>query len=168
ALAPGQAAIVLAQIAVPAGTMSGTVGQVGVTAVSQANAAIQAEVLDEIIVTQVRELAVSAGYTQIAQTGSTITYTHLITNLGNYTDTFAVIVNGSPGWKISYPPTVTIAGGSSMPIAFVLQIPANTCEQKHTMTITIAIPDLPGMQAVAVNVTTINASCVYLPAVLNP
>ncbi|MEZ4646086.1 MAG: hypothetical protein R3E31_25765 [Chloroflexota bacterium] len=30
ALAPGQAAIVLAQIAIPAGTMSGTVGQVGV------------------------------------------------------------------------------------------------------------------------------------------
>src|SRR3990172_6380523 len=40
--------------------------------------------------------------------GQTITYTHMLTNLGNYTDTIALTAQGNHGWSIAVTPVTSL------------------------------------------------------------
>ena len=59
----------------------------------------------------------SPGYSQYAQPGSTITYTHILTNTGNVSDTFTLDVASAKNWPVALFNETSLTGTTRLPIA---------------------------------------------------
>ncbi|MBE9508607.1 MAG: hypothetical protein IMY86_11215, partial [Chloroflexi bacterium] len=74
-------------------------------------------------------VGLSPGYSQEAEPGTVVTYTHILTNTGTVTDTFRLGATNSRGW------TVTLGGGDG---------PTSTLEVSggatDTFTVSVAVP----------------------------
>ncbi len=98
-LSSGQTATVIVHVTIPAATLSGTVDTAVVTATSGADSYLTASVADTTTVTFGPQAAFAPDHTTTNATVNTAyTYTHHLTNTGNYTDTFDLAFDSSAGW----------------------------------------------------------------------
>ncbi|HHN94480.1 MAG TPA: hypothetical protein ENK17_06905, partial [Anaerolineae bacterium] len=98
-LGGGQTATVVVHVTIPAGVLSGTVNTALITATSAADSYLTASVADTTTVAFGPQAAFAPDHTTTNATVSTIyTYTHHLTNTGNYTDTFNLAFHSSQGW----------------------------------------------------------------------
>ena len=75
-----------------------------------------------------------------ASPGQTITYTHILTNTGSYTDTFEITSSSSQGWASVQPNApITLSAGATTTIRAIVTIPANAAfnvEERTVITVT--------------------------------
>lgn len=95
---PGSSLPFTVTVQVPAGTLSGTVHQVVVEA-NAYNPDASDRLTDTTTVLPTYALALAPDNAQTASAGSTVTYTHVLTNLGNLSDDFTLAV--ASGWSAS-------------------------------------------------------------------
>ncbi len=105
-------------LTVPSDVISGTVDVLTLTASSDADASVWAAVTDTTTVTQ----RIGMAFTPTEQRGSTwpnqpIVYTHVLTNTGNYTDTFDITYTSThPEWVTVTPSVATLGINQSVEV----------------------------------------------------
>ncbi len=90
--------------------------------------------------------------------GQTIEFTHVLTNYGNYTDTFAVALQSSQGWPVSAAPAISMTLGvsTSSPITINVTVPSSAISGTvDTTTVTVTSHISSSVQAAVVNTTTV-------------
>lgn len=95
-MAPGEGLQVTVVITVPAGALPQQVGVTIVTATSTFNTSVHDTVVDTLTVAQVPGIQFTPTYSNALLPGEAITYTHTLTNTGDYSDTFAVELENDP------------------------------------------------------------------------
>ncbi|MBK9049926.1 MAG: right-handed parallel beta-helix repeat-containing protein [Chloroflexi bacterium] len=128
-LLPGESLQVMVVITVPAGALPQQVGVTVITATSAINTNVKDTVVDTITVAQIPGIAFTPTYSNSLLPGEAITYTHLLTNTGDYTDTITVeLVNDPFGWAELLPDDpfdVVLASGQITPVVVVVTVPPN-------------------------------------------
>lgn len=113
------------------------------------------------VYTSIGSLGLTLSPDQQAQgeSGAVVSYTHALTNTGNYTRTYALSHTSSKVWQISYPQEVTVAPGESLPIIIDVSIPqwVNTGTQEIT-TITVWPKYFPEFAISVDDITTVGGS----------
>ncbi|HKZ83253.1 MAG TPA: DNRLRE domain-containing protein [Anaerolineae bacterium] len=117
----------------------------------------------------------SPGYSQDAAPGSVVTYTHVLTNTGTTTDTFALDATSSQGWPASL---LSVTGTLNLPLqlnaglttTFLISLSVPTVAVSGTVDtaiITATSQTSPTISAVAMDTTTVKNVTwyVYLPLV---
>jgi uncharacterized membrane protein len=139
-LPPGAPAVaLLVQITPDADALAG-VYRVTVRATANDANAATTSVVDTITVRQKADLLLAPNYDTEGDPGTVVTYTHTLTNAGNFTDTISLSLSGTQPWALNVlPKTVSLA-------------PKTTTR----VTVTVSVP--PGIVAGLVNTTTITAS----------
>ena len=66
------------------------------------------------------------GQMQSAVAGTSATFTHTLTNMGNVPDTFTLSTNSAQGWVVSSSPNPTLNAGASTQVTITVTIPAGT------------------------------------------
>jgi len=90
--------------------------------------------------------------------GQMLEFTHVLTNSGNYTDTFTLMFQSSQGWPVSVAPaiSVTLGIGASSPITVNVTIPSSAISGTvDTTVVTVTSHLSSSVQAAAVNMTTV-------------
>jgi len=123
-LAAGGTQQVVATVSAPDGAAVGVVESTVITAASQAAPSIFDTVTDTTTVTQVAGVQLAPDRVGNAAPGAVITYTHTLTNSGNYTDTFTLGYSSSQGWALVVPPSVTLAAGGTQQVVVTVSVPA--------------------------------------------
>jgi len=98
-LGAGLTDTIVVSLTVPVDAPDGIIDHTVVTATSQVSSTIRAVITDTTIVRQVVYVELSPGYSQVAKPGAIVTYSHVITNTGITTDTFALEVTSSEAWS---------------------------------------------------------------------
>ncbi len=125
-LGAGEIAAVRVSVTVPAGVISGTLVDVAVvTATSQTDPGISAAAADTTTAAFAPAMSFAPdGLTTGATEGTTYPYTHTLTNLGNYTDTFVLTYTSSLGWGSLITPGPFILGiGESVLVQVQATVP---------------------------------------------
>jgi hypothetical protein len=167
----GQKATISVSVTVPVGTISGTVGTTTITATSQADSGVGAAVIGATTVGHVPGVALEPGSTGIVYPGSAITYTHILTNTGNYTDAVVLQAVSSQGWSAQVVGRPHSVGTGSAAVLYVrLTIPSGVISGTVNHTVVTATS---GFDAAVSSVVTNTATVadplpvkVYLPLVL--
>jgi uncharacterized membrane protein len=139
-LSPWQTATVVISLTVPPGS-GGLVDVTTITATLQGYPAVYAVVTDTTTVTQTVGVELEPDHADTTDSGTTITYTHTLTNTGDGPDVFDLTLSSSQGWPVSLLAPVT-------PVAL-------TAGQTETVVISLTVP--PGSFGL-VDVTTITAT----------
>ena len=116
----------------------------------------------------------SPGYSQTAEPGIIVTYTHVITNNGTTTDTFTVETASSEGWPVEllggdYPTGVALLPlrlGAGLTNTFVVSLTTPDTAARGTIeytvvTATSSISDT--VQDVLIDTTVVKGDTIYLP-----
>ena len=149
---PGSSLPFTVTVQVPAGTLSGTVHQVVVEA-NAYNPDASDRLTDTTTVLPTYALALAPDNAQTASAGSTVTYTHVLTNLGNLSDDFTLAV--ASGWSASVTPqAVSLPPLGTQQVTVVIQVPPDAGGQTDVAQVT-ATSLGSGLQATATNTTTV-------------
>ncbi len=71
-------------------------------------------------------VALTGGQNASPKPGQTVTYTHIVTNTGSYTDTFSIASSSSRGWASVQPNTpITLGPGATATVKVIVTVPAN-------------------------------------------
>jgi uncharacterized membrane protein len=157
-LPPAGQQAVWVTVTVPADALSGTVDTTIITATSQADPDISAHATDTTIVNHAPGVALAPDRSGSADPGTFITYTHTLTNAGNYTDTFMLTHTSSQGWAQVSPtlPTILPPGGQQA-VWVTVTVPADAAGGAVDATvITAASQAEPDVFAHATDTTTVN------------
>jgi uncharacterized membrane protein len=118
----------------------------------------RASATDTVEVASLAGLLFAPNHSGSADPGMPITYTHMLTNTGNGTDTFTITLLTSPGWSATVVPTTTTVPRDSIQLVTVtVTAPFGVIADSAgivTATATSAIAPYP--QASVTDVTTIN------------
>jgi len=122
------------------------------TATSQFDPAKLDTVTDIAIVNQNAGVALSPGYTQSAQPGW-VTYTHILTNTGNYTDSFRLAFSG---WEVVFSGDVNSVGpGMTRTVYARVRVPYEECGTVGTSIITATSVFSPSVSDARLDATTV-------------
>ena len=93
--------------------------------------------------------------------GTQITYDHVVTNTGNYTDTFTISASSSRGWSLEIPSNpVEVGPGQSAGIQVKVTIPSNAVWGVEDRTVVTATSGInTDLSDSAVDTTTVNLRC---------
>ncbi len=143
-------------VTIPAGTAAGTIHQVEIEAVSQADAAVRDVLTDTTTVLPAYGLQLlPAAQTQSVADGVTAVYTHTLTNLGNISDTITLSLTESANWGATVVPlTITLEPVASATVTVTVPTPPDSGGQVHVAEVT-AVSSAPSVQVTAVDTTTI-------------
>jgi hypothetical protein len=156
ALPAGGSSAVVVSVTVPAGTLSGAVDTVVVTATSQLSATSRASVSDTTTVGQVPGVALAPDRSGTADPATPITYTHALTNTGNGPDTFTLLGVSSQGWTVALSPASTpLAAGGSRTVVVSVTVPSAISGTVDTTTITATSQSDAAVRASVAGVTTV-------------
>lgn len=126
-LNPGQSIQVQVVITVPLGASPQQVGITIITATSALNSSVKDTVVDTLTVAQIPGIQFTPTYSNALLPGEAITYTHTLTNTGDYTDTYTVELESDPfGWAELLPDDpfdVILASGQVTPVVVVVSVP---------------------------------------------
>jgi uncharacterized membrane protein len=127
-----------------------------VTATTLAGTGPAAHATDTTDVTYSPGVGLSPGLSAIVPSGSSVIYTHYLTNTGNGPDTFAVTLHSSQGWGslLDLGPFPLAAGGSTQVRAQVT-VPTDTLPFEEDVTVITATAALGGVSARAADTTTV-------------
>ncbi|MCK4450792.1 MAG: hypothetical protein KAX26_09395, partial [Anaerolineae bacterium] len=156
-LPPGSEVPVTGTVSVPAGVLSGAIDTLVITATSQFTTTIFDTATDETTVPYAPGAVIAPNRSGQADPGGTITYTHVLTNTGNYTETFDLTTHSEFGYAEVSPATV-VGLGPGMAytgVQVVVRIPAHAAAGETEQTQVIAT--FAGQQKVAVDSTTVNS-----------
>jgi uncharacterized membrane protein len=144
-------------VTVPSGASAGTVDETTLTAVSQFDAGVSTSVMDTTTVNQVAEVSISPNRQDTANPGETITYEHLLTNLGNGTDTFTLSAFSLQGWTVSHSPNQTLASGASATVYLTVTVPADAQAGVVDEATLSAVSQFDsGISGAVIDITTVN------------
>lgn len=151
--------------------LSGTIETTVVTVAARSNPAAYGRVTDTTTVNLVAGVALSSAPGQTLYPGETVTYTHVLTNLGNYTDTFDLNQTSSSGWIAQLlPRRLTLGYDGAGTFRVRVQAPANAVSGTvgHTTIFAFSRID-PNAQASVLDRTTVigdESLKIYLPVIL--
>ncbi len=163
-LNPGQRADVRVRVDVPSGA-GGLTDVTVITATSQAGAlaALSDVVTDTTFAGQTYGAAFLPSYQQDILPGTTLTYTHRLTNTGNGTDTFSLAFTTSAGWATlldSGP--FTLPAGLDTQVRVRVEVPAGAGGMEDVATV-VATSQLSPTVSVRVTDTT---TALYVPGTM--
>ncbi len=169
-LARGASTTVYVTVTAAANAISGTVDTTTVTAASQADSSVKATASNTTTVKRVVGVQLAPNHSGQAKPGETITYTHILTNTGNYTDTFSIASSSSRGWA-SVQPTglITLSAGAITTVKVTVTVPANALSgTTETTTVTATSQADNSVKATVTDVTqaVTPKKRVYLPLVV--
>jgi len=158
-LPPGSVASVTATVEVPSTALSNTVSATTITATSSITDAVYATVVDTVTVPYKPGAAWSSIAPRWADPGETVVYTHILTNTGNYTETFDLSLHSS---ELVYAQRSPVAvgplgpGESASDIRVTVYVLPSAASGEQDRTYIIA--DFRGVdeQVVVVDLTSIN------------
>ena len=126
-LAHGVTDTVIAYVTIPADAISGTVDTAIFTATSSADPYLHRQVVDTTTVGFAPQAAFAPDHTTTnATVNTTYTYTHYLTNTGNYTDTFNLVFHSSQGWgSLLDSGPITLGAGLTATVRVRVAVPAD-------------------------------------------
>ncbi len=150
--------------------LSGTVETTVITVTAQSNPDAFGRVTDTTTVNLVAGVALSSVPGQSLYPGEMVTYTHVLTNLSNYSDTFDLNQSSSSGWTAYLPPRLVMGYGETRSFNVRVRAPAGAVSGTvgHTTVFAFSRID-PSAQASVLDRTTVIGDAtfdVYLPIVL--
>jgi serine protease AprX len=105
--------------------------------------------------------------------GKTVTYTHMLTNTSNITDTFDLTYTSSAGWTATVIPEVTLGPGEFVPVIVVLTVPEDALPNTvDVLTVTATSRMNPDITDFVTDTTTVISITqpptfeIYLPIVV--
>jgi uncharacterized repeat protein (TIGR02543 family) len=159
-LTAGDSITINLTVAIPPGTISGTVDVTSVTAVSQGDVNITGTATNETTVKAVFGLDLTPDNVGQGDPGQTLVYTHTLTNLTNITDTFSLQASSSAGFGTLLDPDtpVILAPEAITIITLAVTIPAGTAANTVDVTsVTATSQTDSSVSDTAVNTTIVNA-----------
>jgi predicted outer membrane repeat protein len=124
-LAAGASAAVQVQVSVPADADAGLENEITVQATSQADATKIAIANIKTTVALVPLVSIEPDRAASVPAGTTATYQHAVTNLGNGTETFLLSTASSQGWTATVSPAaVTLLKSASVTVTVQVAVPA--------------------------------------------
>jgi uncharacterized membrane protein len=96
--------------------------------------------------------------------GTTITYTHNLTNTGNAADSFDLVIVSARGWAVGVnPPTISnLPAGASQPVLVTVTVPATGPDSAigvvDTAIVTATSVNSPTLQGTVVDTTTVGSA----------
>ncbi|MFQ5614911.1 MAG: right-handed parallel beta-helix repeat-containing protein, partial [Anaerolineales bacterium] len=120
---------VLAEVAIPAAAISGTVDTTEITATSSLAPSVSGVVTDTTTVALKHDVSLKPAYTGFADSNPSGVvpeyYLHTLTTEGNYTDTFNLIGVSGQGWGVGINPSiVTLGAGEKITVSVAVTVPA--------------------------------------------
>ncbi len=162
-MGPGMTATILVSISVPTDVVSDTMDSTVITATSQSANDIYATVIDHTTVNSAPSVALAPDRARNADPGHIITYTHVLTNTSNGSDTFDLDVSSSQGWPVTleglYPSGTAHLPwrmGPGMTSTFLVTVTVPTDAISDTMDVTIVTATSQAEPSVYAAVTTVN------------
>jgi parallel beta-helix repeat protein len=157
-LAPGAPAVALLVQITPAANALAGVYRVTVRATAQDANQATTSVVDTITVRQRAELLLEPNHDTLENPGTVVTYTHTLTNAGNFTDTISLSISGTRPWAVNVlPKSIALAPQTTAKVTVTVSVPPGiVAGLANTATITAA-SSLPGVTAQATDITTVAA-----------
>lgn len=121
----GEVDTITVQVTVPPTAISGTQLATLVTVTSGVDPDVMATNTNTMTVNQVTGLALSDAYTGQALPGSSLAFTHLLTNTGNFTESVIITAVSVSGWPLVVPDTAVVGPYAHAVIPFTVTIPVN-------------------------------------------
>lgn len=131
-LSGGQTGTVVLILSVPLNQPSGSYTAT-LTATSHTSPTASASVADIVVVNPIERARLSSGGTITTPPGSTVTFTHIVTNVGQLTDTFELTVTPPTGWEFAFICNDCATGTSYLPLTL-------GSLQTSTLVITLEVP----------------------------
>lgn len=101
-----------------------------------------------------------------ANPDSVVTYTHVLTNTGNYTDTIDLTHHSSQGWPVEYDTPISIGYGQTAALVVSITVPADVISGTVDTTIVTATSQTDSNVWASVTDTTIvEGWSIYLPLI---
>ncbi len=165
-LGPAASTVLTVRVTVaPSGALSGTLNATIITATSQADTATHATVTDTTTVEQAAAVLLEPDYLAPdaagrATTGQSEVYTHILTNTGNYTDTFNLTFHSSVGLNVTLSQSIlTLPMGGTATVVVTVTVPGSlTAFHLDTTVITATSTTVPSQFDTATDQTFVNRS----------
>ena len=129
-----------------------------------------ASVAGALVASQQSGVVIEPDYLQYAHPGDRLTFTHWLTNLGSYTETFFIQVLPSLSWPVS--PTEThlsnVGVGEMRPITVMITVPHESLVYIENEVIVSATSTTSSAADSAVDVVMVSPWRVFLPTVTKP
>lgn len=155
----GQTADVVVTITVPGGATPSQVDTTIITATSQTDPNSYDTATDTTRVTQNHGLTFVPDHVRTVDAGSTVVYTHTLTNTGDGADDFEITADNNIGWQVDITPTaITLNPAESAVVTATLQVPLFSEGMTNTMWLTATSVISPAFSATVVNTTIISGT----------
>lgn len=165
----GESAEVLVEVVVPPDAVLDAPNFTTVTARSRSNPNVLDTAVDETRIRQIHSLILVPDQTGVADPGTTIVYTHWLTNTGNGTDEFVITAVTENGWPTTPPPgTFTLSPGAGTELTVALEVPIGAAGRTEIMTVTAASVISPTATAQAIDTTNVSGTPGTLGVLIDP
>jgi uncharacterized membrane protein len=168
-LAAEASAAVQLTVTVPAEALAGATDALVLTATSAGDPAVSASTVITTTAAAVYGVELStANLTQAGTPGSVITYTLTISNRGNISDTFALVLSDSQ-WLATAPDSLSLEAGAAAAVVVSVTIPTTASNgQSDSVTVTVTSLAAPAATAAVTLQTTavVEKRLLYLPLIL--
>jgi hypothetical protein len=168
-LAAEASAAVQLTVTVPAEALAGATDALVLTATSAGDPAVSASTAITTTAAAVYGVELStANLAQAGTPGSVISYTLTISNSGNISDTFALVLSDSQ-WLITAPDSLSLEAGAAAVVVVSVTIPATASNgQSDGVTVTVTSLAAPAATAAVTLQTTavVDHHLLYLPLVI--
>ena len=145
-LGPGASDVITFNLTVPTLT-GGLVDTTVVTATAQSLSAIFDTAVNTTTISQTHDLSIALVESgPITPTSTVITYTYIITNLGNGPEPILITGTSTQGWPITSPPNVSVPPGGSLPVVVTVTVPASSGGVTNVLTLTFTSANSPTVQ----------------------
>lgn len=136
-LGPGESATFEVHATVPDGTIGGTANTLRFQAQSERDNTVVGQAEVTVVAANIAGVSLSPDHSSEAASDSQASYTHTLTNQGNFTDTITLIGVSDQGWAVAVvPAAVTLAPGASADVQVIVNVPADAGGQVDTTTVT--------------------------------
>ena len=155
-LDPWQSTTFVVSVTVDGKAISDTWDVMTVTARSDTDGGKFATVQDTTTVTRVVGIGLEADESAYAEPLDVVTYTHVLTNAGNYTDTYTIEAVGSLTWTVKAPAPIEVGAWVSTTFVVSVEVPWNAISDTvHTLVVTATSGEDGVISATVRDTTTI-------------
>lgn len=161
-------ALVIVTTTIPGGSALGETDTLTVTATSATDGAVFDTATNTTTVGQPFGVIIAPNNETDVDAGTTVIYTHVVTNTGSGTDTFSFDITSSNDWPFTPVGDVTLGAGLTATIEIQLTVPAGASGLTDAMLVTAVSTGDNSVSDFATNVTNVNGDPATLGVVLSP